>query len=205
MKYKKILTTILLPICLIILIILILKSFNPKNQFDDIFFIKFLSNITNTKIDEIPQKTNNQFIFNIKYKNTKLNAVNLLDTTDRETLVYEKIAPGTQGNFSIILSSNQQSNFKITFKSLNEKPKNLKFSAFSDGKVISSEKNSLEELSKDLVGQVEKNQIKIIIINWYWNYENSESDNIQDTEDSKRINQYQFEIYAQGEELIGGV
>jgi hypothetical protein len=116
-------------------------------------------------------------------------------------LVYEKIAPGTQGNFSIILSGNKTSKYSIEFRSLNEKPKNLKFSAFSDGNVVSAEKNSLEELAKDLVGKIEKNQTKIIIINWYWDYENTENENIQDTEDCRKINQYQFDIYTQGEEI----
>jgi hypothetical protein len=201
MNYKKTRIRILLPIIIIILIIIFFKIFNQKKQFDDVFFVKLFSNVTVSIIDENSKKINNEFEFNIKYNNTKLQAVNLIDTTDKQTLVYEKIAPGTQGNFSIILSGNKTSKYSIEFRSLNEKPKNLKFSAFSDGNVVSAEKNSLEELAKDLVGKIEKNQTKIIIINWYWDYENTENENIQDTEDCRKINQYQFDIYTQGEEI----
>ena len=195
MKYKKIII-ILLPI--IILIIIFSVKFNQKNQFDDIFFIKVFSKISNSQSDI---NSNNQFQFNIKYKNTKLEAINLMDTADKRTLVHEKIAPGTQGNFSIIMSGNKKSKYSIKFKSLNEKPKNLKFSAFSDGKVLATEKSSLEELSKFLNGELKNNRTKIIIINWYWNYENTENENMQDTEDSKNLKQYQFDIYTQGEEI----
>ena len=117
--------------------------------------------------------------------------------------VYEKIAPGTSGNFSIILKSNKKSEYKVEFESYSKKPVNLKFKAFCDGKVISEEKDSLENLATDLKGILQKNETKIIIVNWYWDYENNQSENSdkQDTEDSKTISQYRFGIYAYGNEI----
>ncbi len=35
--------------------------------------------------------------------------------------VYEKIAPGTSGNFSIILKSNKKSEYKVEFESYSKK------------------------------------------------------------------------------------
>ncbi len=61
----------------------------------------------------------------------------------------------------------------------------------------------MENLATDLKGILQKNETKIIIVNWYWDYENNQSENSdkQDTEDSKTISQYRFGIYAYGNEI----
>ena len=42
----------------------------------------------------------------ILYMNFK--SIDLAETIDKDTLVYEKIAPGTSGSFNILLDSNQE-------------------------------------------------------------------------------------------------
>ena len=189
---------IILFIIIILVLIYLLQFFSNKNQFDDILFLKLFSKYSNINVKKENIK-NNQYFFDISYKNTQLKDINLLES--HNTMVYEKIAPGTQGNFSIVLKSNKKSRYNIKFESENEKPINLQFSAFSDGEIIVSNKNSLEELSNHLNGIIEKNQIKVIIINWIWNYETDEFQDIQDTKDSQKIRQYKFNIKAIGEEI----
>lgn len=200
MKKKKNIKKMLIILFIIIILVLIylLQFFSNKNQFDDILFLKLFSKYSNINVKKENIK-NNQYFFDISYKNTQLKDINLLES--HNTMVYEKIAPGTQGNFSIVLKSNKKSRYNIKFESENEKPINLQFSAFSDGEIIVSNKNSLEELSNHLNGIIEKNQIKVIIINWIWNYETDEFQDIQDTKDSQKIRQYKFNIKAIGEEI----
>lgn len=191
----------------IILFIIIVFHKNKFNSFEDILFLKLLGKDNKIHQEEFKynynKKENTAFEFNVNYKKTNFKSVDLLETANKTTKVQEKIAPGTSGNFSIILKTNKDSNYKIEFESYNKKPKNLKFKAFCDGKVISEEKNTLEELETDLEGVLQKHQKKIIIINWYWDYENNQFENtdIEDTEDSKKIKQYKFGICAKGEEI----
>lgn len=126
------------------------------------------------------------------------------DTIDKKTLVYEKIAPGTSGNFDILLESNQNIKYKIEFYSMNDKPKNLNFKAFNKDRLL-GEANTLEELSKDLSGFIKKNEKINITIYWYWNFENEDNKeytDIQDTKDSENIKKYQFNISTLGEEIV---
>lgn len=126
------------------------------------------------------------------------------DTIDKKTLVYEKIAPGTSGNFDILLESNQNLKYKIEFYSMNDKPKNLNFKAFNNDRLL-GEANTLEELSKDLSGFIKKNEKINITIYWYWNFENEDNKeytDIQDTKDSENIKKYQFNISTLGEEVV---
>lgn len=131
-------------------------------------------------------------------------SINLNETIDKETLVYEKIAPGTKGSFNIVLDSNQDLKYKIEFNSLNDKPKNLSFIALKNNEVLGNS-NTLEELSKMLTGDIRKNEKINIIINWYWNFESEQKqDNtdIQDTKDSENIRKYEFNVCAIGEEIL---
>lgn len=131
-------------------------------------------------------------------------SIDLAETIDKETLVYEKIAPGTKGSFNILLESNQDLKYKIEFKSLNEKPYNLNFRAIKNGEVL-GEAKTLEELAEKLTGYIEKNGKIDITINWYWDFENKQNQeltDIQDTKDSENITRYQFNVYAFGEEIL---
>lgn len=203
---KKIIFKLILILILIILFIIIFFSKNSMNidKFDDFLFIKIFSNgISQTNNIE---NNNNEKIYNFKisYKNLDFKSLNLVDTIDKNTLIYEKIAPGTSGSFNILLYSNQNLKYRIEFHSINDKPKNLKFMALKNNQIL-EETNTLEELSRKLVGYINKDENINITIKWYWNYEdkkNEEATDIQDTKDSEKIKKYQFDVYALGEEII---
>ena len=216
MKKRKKLIIIIIIVFILGLICLFLNSNSYKKLQDDLLFIRFLKNDSKLNIDNrvnndnennlilefdnnsINSKANMQYIFNIEYKNTKFQDVNLINTIDSKTLVNEKIAPGAKGFFDIIIYSNHNSRYNVYFESLNEKPSNLKF--FIVGTKIYKEK--LEELSSDLSGVIKKGEKKIITIGWEWTYENGVNGNKQDTDDAKLMNKYMFNILAVGEEII---
>ena len=110
--------------------------------------------------------------------------------------------PGTNGKFNIRLNSNKDLQYKVEFKSINEKPQNLKFMALTNGENL-TKANTLELLDDKLKGNINKNKKVNITILWYWPYEgeNKEEDvDIQDTKDGRNIKKYQFDILVSGEE-----
>ena len=188
-------------IIVIILIFLIFKIVCSNLKFDsikndDFLFLKFLVNGQKDSIDNLNQKS--IYKFNVDYKDMNLKSINLLDSVDKTTFVYEKIAPGSRGEFEIELNSNQNLIYRIEFKSNNAKPQNLNFKVFKDN-VFLDEANTLEELSESMKGNINKNQKIIYKIKWYWEFQNNqglEKVDIQDTNDAKNINQYNFDVYT---------
>lgn len=199
-RNKKIISLIIVILIVIILIFCILQKSNFFQ--DNLIFFKILnsSNINeNSQNDHIfynniaeYKEQNNPLFFYVAYNETKLKSINLLDTIDKKTLVKEKIAPGTKGHFEIVLISNRDINYKIIFENLNEKPQNLVFSI----KGSDREYNNLNELQQELIGNLEKNKVKRIDVNWRWKYENNLADNLQDTKDGINLDMYKFNIYT---------
>ena len=199
-RNKKIISLIIVILIVIILIFCILQKSNFFQ--DNLIFFKILnsSNINeNSQNDPIfynsiakYKEQNNPLFFYVTYNKTKFKSINLMDTIDKKTLVKEKIAPGTKGHFEIVLISNRDINYKIIFENLNEKPQNLVFSI----KGSDREYNNLNELQQELIGNLEKNKVKRIDVNWRWKYENNLADNLQDTKDGINLDMYKFNIYT---------
>ena len=193
-------------IIFVILFIILFSQFKFRFLQDDILFLKFLGNVFMSEknpndihiLNEKNSKSSIQYVFNITYKNMNFADVNLIDTIKAKTLVNEKIAPGISGEFDIVIKTNKNSRYQIYFNSKNEKPKNLEFKIANTDITVSK----IEELSKYLIGNLEKGDTKIVTIEWCWKYENESKGNIQDTNDSKNIDKYVFDIYTYGEELI---
>ena len=106
----------------------------------------------------------------------------MLQTIDSKTLVHEKVAPGTKGEFYIILTSNSTLKYKIDMRAKNQKPQNLKFSILENQE-----------------GIIKKGERKKIKATWEWQYETSKIQNKQDTKDGENIKKYEFEICTIGE------
>ena len=203
MKNKKNKKVISLIIVISIVIILIFYDLKKSDFFqDNLIFFKILNSDNsnkNSKNDHIfyesiaeYKEQNNPLFFYVTYNKTKFKSINLMDTIDKKTLVKEKIAPGTEGHFDIVLISNKDINYKIIFENLNEKPQNLVFSIKGSDK----EYYNLNELQHELIGILEKNKVKRIEVNWRWTYENNLADNLQDTKDGINLDMYKFNIYT---------
>ena len=193
-RKKKI--VIMLIILFIIFIILFFQISKSDFIQDDLIFFQLLGRNSNkSEENKIKENTENiRIFFDIEYRKTKFTDISIDETINNKTLVNEKIAPGTKGDFEIELKSNSNINYNVEFKSKNKKPLNLIFYIEGDTKRY----NTLEELGNSLNGQILKNENKIIKINWEWIYENNKDGDIQDTIDSKEISQYNFLIYAYG-------
>lgn len=140
---------------------------------------------------------NRNYTFDVSANANQTNHVNLYNTLNIDSLANEKIAPGTNGQFSITITASQKLNYEIKFESLNIKPKNLCFKLKSK----SPKYSSLEELEKYLKGVITKDETKKFFIEWSWEYEINDNANIQDTLDGINIKEYIFDINVISNEI----
>lgn len=189
---------------IVILVIIVIAVFNSKInlfQSDDYIFLKIFQKTTNQPQDTYNTKKEENYVFKVSFKSIDIKQIDLIKTVNKNTYVNEKIAPGTSGSFNILLEANKNSKYKINFISVNEKPQNLHFKALKDEEKI-VKADTLEKLSEKLEGNINKKESIKIEIQWYWDFENNKTNSdIQDTEDSKKIKRYQFNLYALGEEI----
>lgn len=196
---------IMITIIFVCIILFIINFMRYEFLQEDLLFFQFFNSRNqseskvNGKKDVVEEFTERgtsikMISFHIQYQNRKLKVLNLSDTVDNKTLVYEKIAPGTSGRFDILLTSNEDLNYKIEFESKSEKPTNLQFYTSENEKSY----HSLEELGEDLTGIVLRKEEKTIPVHWKWEYEISEEQDKQDTLEAKKIREYDFLIYVQG-------
>lgn len=181
---------------LIICIFLYLNRKNQNEEFQDelIFFKLFSSSEEATENTLIPENQLYQtYSFKVSYKNIDFKDIYLADTINPNTLIREKIAPGTEGTFEILLESNTKKNYQIKFESKNNKPENLNFQI--EGK--DRKYKRLEDMEQELKGELNEN--KRIMIHWKWEYEKDSTQDLQDTKDGKIIKQYNFTIYVIGQ------
>ena len=185
-------------ISLVIVICLIFFIYNTptfKQLYNDILFFKLFDTEKNKEQNEITQEYKNiRYIFDVSYKKTDTKNIFLYDTGKNESLIEDMLAPGTEGEFDIVLTTNSNTRYQVKFNSLSSKPYNLKFQNLETKETV----NNLEELN--LEGTLQKNTLKSIPIHWYWKYENTKEGNIQDTIDSKKIKNYEFSINTVGEQ-----
>ena len=191
-KKKKRIGILVLFIC----IILICMFYSMRYIFlqEDLIFFQMFHSIIKSEKNSNNQKESEEIEFLVEYNHTKFKSLNLMETVHNKTLIYEKIAPGTSGNFNIVLKSKQNMQYMVQFESKNQKPSNLQFSITEKGK----KQDSLEELNEMLKGSILENQEKVMNIYWEWKYEGNREDNAQDTMEAKKIREYHFLIYVQG-------
>lgn len=177
---KKILIFIL--IFCIILLIMYFKLQSKQFFKEDLIFFKFLNNrnLENNQKETEKIGKQNQYYIEVKKDEQEYKNIDLFQTIDINTLVNQKIAPGTKGDFSVFLISNTNLEYELKIISENEKPKNFVF--------------YIEEDKGNLVA----NKLKEVKIYWEWLYEISMEDNIQDTKDGINIEKYEFEIFTIG-------
>lgn len=145
--------------------------------------------------------------FKVNDKEDKIQTISLKSTANNETLVNNKIAPGTQGNFQIKLDASNSDvgiDYVIKFENETQKPQHLKF--IYEGNTF----NSITELGQALSGTINantENKTKVLDIEWRWDYETGKTsqeiitNDKKDTEDAKNINNYTFDIFITGTQV----
>ncbi len=194
MKKQKLILIIIVILIIIIFLFQMQKNQNFNRQEELIFFKLFSfhqEEIDSTFIAE--EVENPVYDFQVDYQNIDFKDIYLTDTIKQNTVRQEKIAPGTEGDFTILLKSNKKINYRIQFKSTKEKPENLYFQIKGSDRKYKNLEDLEENLQGDLIGN------KRITIHWKWEYEGKKEENRQDTKDGQTIVKYQFTIFAIGE------
>ena len=135
-------------------------------------FSKYLTQVKGEGIAEIAS-----WDFKVNGRTDEVQTINLSSTFDNETLIGNKIAPGTKGSFNINLDATGSEvgiNYKVTFDGETQKPTNLKFK-YNDTSY-----------------------------NWEWPFETgsntseiNQNDKI-DTQEAQTISNYTFNVNVQG-------
>lgn len=163
-----------------------------NQQQEEIWFYSWL------KDSQKKEKKENTYLLNLSDKKLDFEVINLWDTVSPQTIMKEKIAPGTEGEFNLILQAKETVNYQLKINSLSNKPQNLQFQEKTTGKTV----NQLEELESVLSGTLEKQKSETYSIHWIWKYETNQEKDKQDTKDGKELEKYQFEINAMIEQII---
>lgn len=190
-KKKKVLLIFL------ILLAIILSFIGGKT------FSKYASEIQGKGTAEIAN-----WVFKVNGKEDLVQSVNLLSTYNNETLINNKVAPGTSGSFNIVVDATGSEvgvDYKIQFLNESEKPQNLMFE-YNDNAYT-----NIQELEEELSGTINANdedQTRTITINWEWQYEKgknaneiNENDKI-DTKNAKELQNYTFDINVIGTQVM---
>ncbi|MDO5556736.1 MAG: hypothetical protein Q4G05_00605 [Clostridia bacterium] len=180
------------------LIILILMSFIAINTFS-----KYIS-----EVDGHTKGSVAKWKFRVNGAEDCLGTFTLSQTASPETLVDEKIAPGTSGGFDIIIDASESETgvgYKVEFDNEASKPTNLKF--MYNGVMI----ETLEGLENVLKGEIAANdpeKIKVLTIGWVWDFETGSnqsqinSSDMTDTSEGELIQNYTFDIVISGTQLM---
>lgn len=166
-------------------------------------FSKYITEVRGEGIAEVAR-----WSFKVNGQDEEVQTINLASTCNNETLIDNKIAPGTEGTFKIVVDgtgSDVGINYTIKFENESNKPQNLKF--------IYNEKeyNSITELQEDLKGTINANdqeKTKTLNIKWKWAYEiGSNAEEIKandqiDTQNAIDINNYTFNVIVSGTQVM---
>ncbi len=145
--------------------------------------------------------------FKVNGQSEQVEEINLASTCNNETLVNNKIAPGTSGSFDIKVDATGSEvgiNYNIAFTEEENKPQNLKF------KYNNTEYNSIKDLEKDLSGTInanDENKVRTLNVGWKWDYETGKNpdeiskNDLVDTQNAQEIQNYTFDVIITGTQV----
>lgn len=166
-------------------------------------FSKYITEVKGTGSAQVAM-----WSFKVYGDNEQTQNVKLASTVDDNTLVDNKIAPGTKGSFSIKIDgegSDVGINYNIKVQNETQKPANLFYTYH--GKTY-TDLNELALTASGTINADDSNKVKEILVNWEWPYQTgsdeiSKSKNdVQDTQDGKNISNYTFDIVVTGTQVI---
>lgn len=165
-------------------------------QFIGVTYAKYITGEKGTGQAEVAK-----WAFNIREAGQQTSNIKLVDTTNKDTLVDGKIAPGTSGKIEIVLDAEGAEvdmDYMLEFTNEQNKPDNLYFNY--NGTIY----KSIEELNS-IIGQIkfgDETRTRVISVVWHWPYTTGTTkDTIAvndkiDTENANTITEYTFDIVA---------
>lgn len=161
-----------------------------------------------TQIEGKGSATVAQWSFKANNQTNTIANIKLSNTYSQSNIKQNTIAPGTSGQFDIVLDatgSDVAINYEIKFKNSKNKPTNLKFTY---GTKTSETLEGLEDILKGTIN-LEDNRTKTITIKWNWAYETGSTADERTNNDKIDTNDagkdYSFDIEITGTQVNPGV
>ena len=161
-----------------------------------------------TQIEGKGSATVAQWSFKANNQTSTIANIKLSNTYSQSNIKQNTIAPGTSGQFDIVLDatgSDVAINYEIKFKNSKNKPTNLKFTY---GTKTSETLEGLEDILKGTIN-LEDNRTKTITIKWNWAYETGSTADERTNNDKIDTNDagkdYSFDIEITGTQVNPGV
>ncbi len=183
----------------IILFILFIIALVLLGIFQGGSYSKYITQVNGKGVIEVAK-----WAFLVNGQTASITPLNLASTYKQETLAQNTIAPGTSGSFDIEINATGSEvgiNYDVKFTNETSKPQNLQFT-YGEHTV-----NSVKELEQYLTGTIAANaqeKTKTMTITWNWPYEtqgNIVTEDKQDTDDGKLLEQYSFDIVITGTQV----
>lgn len=146
--------------------------------------------------------------FKVNGEETVIQNISLAESYNESTLTGGKIAPGTSGEFNIIVDGSGSEvgiEYNVTFTNETSKPTNLKF--IYDGQEFNSIKD-IEQLLSGSINANDENKSKLINIKWIWEYQTGDNEaeiatnDIIDTNEGKQDLNYTFDVVVTGTQIM---
>lgn len=165
-------------------------------------YSKYITQVDGKGVIEVAK-----WAFLVNGETASITNLNLAQTYQKDTLVANRIAPGTRGSFDIIIDATGSEvgiDYKVAFTNETNKPNNMKF--YYNGTMA----NSIKELETLLTGTISaeaENKVRTMTVEWEWSYVTGESEeeiSLQDgidTRDGQTLSQYQFDILITGTQV----
>ena len=166
-------------------------------------FSKYIAEVRGEGVAEVAR-----WSFKVNGQAQEVQTINLASTCNNETLINNKIAPGTEGVFNIIVDgtgSDVGIEYNVKFENEMNKPQNLKF--IYSGVTY----DSITDLEDKLTGVINanaENKVTTMTVNWEWEYETgSDEDEILtndkiDTQNAQDITNYTFDVVVTGTQVM---
>lgn len=146
-------------------------------------------------------------VFNSKNSSTTT-TISLADTVENSKVEANRIAPGTNGDFTIVidaLDSEVDIDYSVELATETSKPQNLVFSFNGNTYESLSSLIDSNECFNDTILHTDSEKRKEFVIEWEWPYETyDENGNIQDeidVQDSQKSN-YEFDLKITGTQSV---
>lgn len=145
--------------------------------------------------------------FLVNGQESSMNTIDLSSTCNNGTLINNKIAPGTEGNFNIEIDATGSEvgiQYQVTFDEKSQKPNNL---YFIYNKSTYANFDDLAYALKGVINADAENKKISIPIKWIWEYETGNSpelrepEDVEDTQDGKTLQNYAFDVIVTGTQV----
>ena len=151
-----------------------------------------------------------KWYFDVNNATETMATIDLAETYDEDTLVNGKIAPGTKGQFDLVINAGESDvgvDYTVEFTNEQHKPENLKFKV--NGVELPDSTKGITGYNSVFTGNIKPEDARTVTlpIEWEWEYETGmgteiDANDEKDTEDGLAALDYTFDVLVTGTQVV---